>query len=172
MSVENKHRLRFRDAMASLSAAVNIITTDGSAGRCGMTATAVCSVTDTPPTLMVCINRDSAMNPVFQENGHLCVNILDHEQELMARHFAGMTGISMEERFNWDIWKTGILGQPLLQGALANLEGCIKQVQEVGTHYVYLVEIKQILVREEGHGLIYFKRNFHPVMDKNMAAVI
>ncbi|MBC2613279.1 flavin reductase, partial [Citrobacter braakii] len=97
MSLENEHRLRFRDAMASLSAAVNIVTTDGHGGCCGITATAVCSITDTPPTLMVCINRSSAMNTVFQENGRLCVNILNHEQELMARHFAGMTGVSMEE---------------------------------------------------------------------------
>ncbi|MEQ1961614.1 4-hydroxyphenylacetate 3-monooxygenase, reductase component [Xenorhabdus khoisanae] len=169
MSVENEHRLRFRDAMASLSAAVNIITTDGPAGRCGMTATAVCSVTDTPPTLMVCINRNSAMNPVFQENGNLCINILNHEQELMARHFAGMTGVSMEDRFKWNIWNTGVLGQPQLQETLANLEGRIEQVQEVGTHYVYLVEIKQIIVQEKGHGLIYFKRGFHPVIDENMA---
>ena len=41
MSQENEQRLRFRDAMASLSAAVNIVTTDGPAGRCGITATAV-----------------------------------------------------------------------------------------------------------------------------------
>ncbi|MBZ4280826.1 flavin reductase [Mycobacterium tuberculosis] len=51
--------------MASLSAAVNVVTTAGEAGRCGITATAVCSVTDTPPSVMVCINANSAMNPVF-----------------------------------------------------------------------------------------------------------
>ena len=45
----DEQRLRFRDAMASLSAAVNVVTTEGEAGRCGITATAVCSVTDTPP---------------------------------------------------------------------------------------------------------------------------
>lgn len=66
MSLENEHRLRFRDAMASLGAAVNIVTTDGPEGRCGITATAVCSVTDTPPTLMVCVNRNSTMNAVFK----------------------------------------------------------------------------------------------------------
>ncbi|PHM36765.1 4-hydroxyphenylacetate 3-monooxygenase, reductase component [Xenorhabdus mauleonii] len=169
MSVENERSLHFRNAMASLSAAVNIITTDGPAGRSGMTATAVCSVTDTPPTLMVCINRKSAMNPILQDNRHLCVNILNHEQELMARHFAGMTGVSMEDRFKWNVWNSGALGQPLLKETLASLEGRIEQVQEVGTHYVYLVGISQIIVREEGHGLIYFKRNFHPVMDKSMA---
>ncbi|MDR0219440.1 MAG: 4-hydroxyphenylacetate 3-monooxygenase, reductase component [Enterobacteriaceae bacterium] len=172
MSLENEHRLRFRDAMASLSAAVNIITTDGSSGRCGITATAVCSVTDTPPTLMVCINRNSAMNPVFKENGRLCVNILSHEQEVLARHFAGMTEASMEERFSWDIWHTDSLGQPMLKDALASLEGSIEQVQEIGTHDVYLVEVKQIHVKEEGHGLIYFKRAFQQVMGKSPATAI
>ncbi|SFU61791.1 4-hydroxyphenylacetate 3-monooxygenase, reductase component [Xenorhabdus koppenhoeferi] len=172
MSIENEHRLRFRDAMASLSAAVNIITTDGPAGRRGITATAVCSVTDTPPTLMVCINRNSVVNSALQENRHMCVNILNHKQELIARHFAGMTKMSMEERFNWDIWQTGMLGQPLLKETLANLEGSIEKIQEIGTHYVYLIEIKQIIVRQEGHGLLYFKRDFHPVMDKSMEAVV
>ncbi|EEU3194314.1 hypothetical protein E3M87_000995 [Escherichia coli] len=35
----------FRDAMSCMGAAVNIITTDGPAGRAGFTASAVCSVT-------------------------------------------------------------------------------------------------------------------------------
>ncbi len=76
----DEQRLRFRDAMASLSAAVNVVTTAGEAGRCGITATAVCSVTDTPPSVMVCINVNSAMNPVFRGNGKLCINVLNHEQ--------------------------------------------------------------------------------------------
>lgn len=160
----DEQRLRFRDAMASLSAAVNIVTTEGEAGRCGITATAVCSVTDTPPSVIVCLNANSAMNPVFQGNGKLCINVLNHEQELMARHFAGMTGMAMEERFSLSCWQKGLLGQPLLKGALASLEGEISQVQTIGTHLVYLVAIKNINLAEEGHGLIYFKRRFHPVM--------
>ena len=106
----DEQRLRFRDAMASLSAAVNVVTTAGEAGRCGITATAVCSVTDTPPSVMVCINANSAMNPVFQGNGKLCINVLNHEQEIMARHFAGMTGVTMEERFALSGWQQGALG--------------------------------------------------------------
>lgn len=38
----------FRDAMVCLGAAVSVVTTDGPAGRLGMTATAVCSVSDSP----------------------------------------------------------------------------------------------------------------------------
>ena len=167
----DEQRLLFLDAMASLSAAVNIITTEGDAGQCGITATAVCSVTYTPPSLIVCINANSAMNPVFQGNGKLCVNVLNHEQELMARHFAGMTGMAMEERFSLSCWQKGPLAQPVLKGSLASLEGEIRDVQAIGTHLVYLVEIKNIILSAEGHGLIYFKRRFHPVMLEMEAAI-
>ena len=160
--MQSEERLRFRDAMASLSAAVNVVTTEGDAGRCGITA---------PPSVMVCINANSAMNPVFQGNGKLCVNVLNHEQEIMARHFAGMTGMAMEERFALSCWQKGPLAQPVLKGALASLEGEITQVQTIGTHLVYLVEIKNIILSSEGHGLIYFKRRFHPVMMEMEAAV-
>ncbi|SUG48349.1 4-hydroxyphenylacetate 3-monooxygenase coupling protein [Salmonella enterica subsp. arizonae] len=112
---------------------------------------------------MVCINANSAMNPVFQGNGRLCINVLNHEQELMARHFAGMTGMAMEDRFHQPCWQSGPLGQPVLNGALAGLEGEISDVQTIGTHLVYLVAIKNIILSQDGHGLIYFKRRFHPV---------
>ena len=76
---------------------------------------------------MVCINANSAMNPVFQGNGKLCINVLNHEQEIMARHFAGMTGVTMEERFALSGWQQGALGQPVLKGSLASLEGEISR---------------------------------------------
>lgn len=59
----------------------------------------------------------------------------------MARHFAGMTGMAMEERFSLMLAK-GPLAQPVLKGSLASLEGEIRDVQAIGTHLVYLVEIK------------------------------
>ena len=70
----------FRDAMSCMGAAVNIITTDGPGGRAGFTASAVCSVTDTPPTLLVCLNRGASVWPVFNENRTLCVNTLSAGQ--------------------------------------------------------------------------------------------
>src|SRR3981189_248751 len=52
----------FREAMSRLGAAVHVITTAGPAGKAGTTATAVCSVTDAPPTLLVCLNRQTQTN--------------------------------------------------------------------------------------------------------------
>ncbi len=61
----------FRDAMSRMGAAVNI-TTDGPAGRAGLTASATRSVTDTPPTLLVCLDRGASVWPAFNENRTLC----------------------------------------------------------------------------------------------------
>ncbi|EEG84431.1 MULTISPECIES: 4-hydroxyphenylacetate 3-monooxygenase, reductase component [Proteus] len=168
MSEEKQANPLFRDAMASLGAAVNIVATNGDAGCCGLTATAVCSVTDNPPTVMVCINSKSQMNSIFQENGKLSINILNHEQEEMACHFAGMTGLAMADRFTQPGWQNGQLQQPVLTNALACLEGDIHDVRQVGTHFVYMTEIKTISVREDGDGLIYFKRRFHSVKNKQV----
>ena len=58
----------FRQGMSNLGAAVNVITTQGSAGLAGFTASAVCSVTDTPPTLLVCLNRSASVYETFKNN--------------------------------------------------------------------------------------------------------
>ncbi|MGY4677920.1 4-hydroxyphenylacetate 3-monooxygenase, reductase component [Pasteurella sp. P03HT] len=159
----------FRNAMARLAAGVNIITTNGLAGKCGITATAVCSVTDTPPTVMVCINKNSEMNPVFQANKRLCINVLNAEQIELAQHFAGFKGSCMDERFEWDVWqpKADSNAPPSLKNALANLTGSIVDSRDIGTHSMFLVELEDIQVSEEGQALVYFSRNFHQVGTKD-----
>lgn len=67
----------FRQGMSNLGAAVNVITTQGAAGQAGFTASAVCSVTDTPPTLLVCLNRSASVFETFKANKVLCVNTLN-----------------------------------------------------------------------------------------------
>lgn len=156
-------RQQFRQAMAHLGAAVNVITTAGLHGKCGITASAVCSVTDAPPTLLVCLNRSSAMHSVFDGNRHVCINVLPASLESIARHFAGMTGLSMEERFKLPVWDEGENGVPILRGALASLQGRIVEAKDVGSHAVMFVETTQIRVRTDGDSLIYFDRNFHRV---------
>ena len=59
----------FREAMARLGAAVHIVTSAGPGGKTGFTATAVCSVSDTPATLLVCLNRRSKSAPLLSQNG-------------------------------------------------------------------------------------------------------
>ena len=65
----------------------------GPGGKAGATATAVCSVSDAPPTLLVCLNRRSQTNPAVVENGVFCVNTLGAGEAEIADIFAGRTGV-------------------------------------------------------------------------------
>lgn len=156
-------RKTFRQAMAHLTAAVNVITTDGPFGRCGITASAVCSVTDTPPTLLVCLNRSSAMHAVFEGNRQVCINVLPGEHEQLAKHFAGLTDMPMDARFELPVWDEGDRAIPVLRDALTSIEGEIVELKEVGSHSVMFVRATHIKVRDNGDGLVYFARNFHCV---------
>ena len=66
----------YREAMSRLGAAVNIITTRDETGPHGFTASAVCSVTDAPPTLLVCVNRNVRSRSTITVGGALCINTL------------------------------------------------------------------------------------------------
>jgi len=152
----------FRDAMAHLGSAVNIITTDGAAGRAGFTASAVCSVTDSPPTLLVCLNRSASVYPVFQQNQVLCVNTLSDRHESLSNLFGGKT--PMETRFAAAEWVAMATGSPALQGALTSFDCRVSQVTSIGTHDVLFCEVIDILRSDDSHGLVYFDRRYHPLI--------
>ncbi|MBU6491520.1 flavin reductase [Pandoraea sp.] len=159
----------FRDAMAGLGAAVNIITTDGPAGRAGCTASAVCGVTDEPPMLLVCIHRASRNNAAFRANGRLCVNVLSAEQRDVAVRFA-TKGMSIDARFAGQSWDTLATGAPALHGAVTSLDCEVASVTEVGTHTVFFCTIQAVRTQRERDGLIYFGRDFHRVGPATLAA--
>ena len=148
MNVADQHS--FRDAMAHVGAAVNIITTEGPAGRAGFTASAVCSVTDTPPTLLVCLNRSASVWPVFSEHQALCVNTLAAGQEALSTLFGGKT--AMDERFAAADWQTGATGCPRLKEALVSFDCRIDQRLQVGTHDILFCQVVAIARQPEPRG--------------------
>ena len=153
----------YREGMARLGAAVNVITTDGPGGKSGFTASAVCSVTDSPPTLLVCANRANDSYPAFARNGVLCINTLGAHQQAISPVFAGLTEHPTEARFEVGEWGTLVTGSPVLEDAAVAFDCHIDQVVTVGTHDVFfcVVDAVQIGVHEEV--LIYYARGYHSI---------
>src|SRR2546423_5670332 len=87
--------VQFREAMSQLGAAVHVVTTAGPAGRGGVTATAVCSVSDQPASLLVCVNRRAQIAPLVSEDRILCVNKLSAGADNVADVLAGRTPFTM-----------------------------------------------------------------------------
>ncbi|AZY50825.1 flavin reductase [Bordetella avium] len=153
-------KLNYREAMSGLGTAVNVITSEGKAGLAGCTVSAVCSVTDEPPTLLVCINRASKNNAVIRENRNLCVNILAGDQSHIAMQFASKD-VAMESRFAAATWDRLETGAPALVDGVAALDCEVTSANEVGTHTVFYCEIKAIRSAADREGLMYFGRDFH-----------
>jgi flavin reductase len=149
----------FRSAMARLGAAVNIITTDGPGGRAGFTASAVCSVSDEPPSLLVCLNRSASVYETFKRNAVLCVNVLGAGHQDISNLFGGKT--SMDERFAAATWSEGVSGSPVMAQACVSFDCRLRQITEVGTHDVLICEVLAIHNSAQTHSLIYFNRQYH-----------
>ncbi|MGG7518711.1 flavin reductase [Allorhizobium undicola] len=156
-ALKEEARVAYREAMAHLAAAVTIVTTDGEGGRAGFAATAVCSLSDTPPTLLVCLNKASSAHAAVSVNGIVCVNVLAAHHENISRVFGGRT--PMTERFESGTWEIGDTGAPVLADALTAFECRIGHVVDGGTHDIFMAEVLAIRSTTD-KPLIYFRRSY------------
>lgn len=120
--------------------AVTLICTGSVGNRSGLTATAVCSLTDTPPTILVCINKNASAHDVIFNTGKFSVNVLGERHHAIAGIFAGQSNLKGEERFNaaGDVWGSHASGTPWLHGALAHLDCSVVEKQEFSSHTIFL----------------------------------
>lgn len=151
----------FRQAMSQLAGAVCIVTTDGPEGMSGFTASSVCSVSDEPPMLLVCIKRSASAYPAFKGNGVLCVNVLAAAQQPLAALFGGKT--PMADRFAASPWQAKTGEAPALQGALAAVHGRIEQWCSAGSHDVLICQVVALGAPQPGDALVYFNRGYHAI---------
>lgn len=148
----------FRNGMARLGTSVSIVTTRSGGKRFGFTASAVCSVSDTPPTLLVCINRASSSFPAFEGARHFCVNTLMQGQEDIADVFGGRR--PSDDRFAYGGWEDGRTGVPVLAGASVSFECELIDAVDQATHRVLFGRVIDIRANEDGETLLYYMRRY------------
>ncbi|GAN95708.1 flavin mononucleotide (FMN) reductase [Komagataeibacter europaeus NBRC 3261] len=151
--------LTFRNAMARLGAAVNVVTTGTLDDPAGFTASAVCSVTDTPPTVLVCLNRNSRVRERFRVDAAMCINVLAADQQDISGVFA--SPLKQAERFRSGHWDTLTTGAPVLNEAVLSLDCRIERIVEVGTHSVMFGAVESLRNSSPRGGLVYFNRTYH-----------
>lgn len=155
-------RQEFLDGMSCVAATVNVVATDGPAGRAGVTVSAMSSVSaDTEkPVLLVCVNDQSAGAAPIIENGVFTVNILRDDQSFVSDTFAGRYGDKGEAKFDCAEWADGVTGAPVLRGALASFDCRLIEDRVVGQHHVFFGEVQQVALAVQGRALIYANRSY------------
>jgi len=155
---DNVDKATFRSGMSRLGSAVNVVTTRHDGKRYGFTASAVCSVSDTPATLLVCINRASSCFYAFENASRFCVNTLMPGQEEISNLFGGKT--RAEDRFALGDWREGLTGVPVLADASVSFECEFTNAVDEATHRILFGRVISIRENEERATLLYCMRRY------------
>jgi flavin reductase (DIM6/NTAB) family NADH-FMN oxidoreductase RutF len=148
----------FRRVMGHFATGVTVVTTlrpDGS--PCGLTASAVCSVSLDPTMILICVERGAGTHDCIDQRGVFAVNVLPESPgETLARRFAGN---DVEDKFRGVAFREEHTGAPVLTDALAWLDCRVVQRVEGGDHTVFMGEV---LGADSGEGtpLLYYRGGY------------
>lgn len=133
----------FRSLMAGFPTGVAIVATLAGDGRpWGMTCSSVCSVTVTPPTLLVCVRQHSPTLEAIIWRSAFTVNLLHENAQATAELFAS----GAPDRFDRVHWQVGPLdsGPHLYEDAHAIADCRVSQTQLVGDHVVVFGTVSKV----------------------------
>lgn len=155
-------RDRFLAGMSAAAATVNVVTTDGLAGRFGVTVSAMSSVSADGewPTLLVCLHHGSAAAAAILSNGVFCVNVLREDQSAVSDCFAGRVTTADGDRFSCAGWLPQVSGSPRIAGALVAFDCRLASATRVGTHHVFVGAVQDIHLDRPGSPLLYANRAY------------
>lgn len=162
-AVEASH---FKSAMRCLTGGVVIVTAGLGRRRRGLTATAVCSVSAEPPSLLVCINRSADAHEIILEAGRFAISILDEKHVALADRFAGRDGSKGESRFDVGAWTDRETGAPVLTDAAAWFDCRVMNTVEAATHTLFIGLVVGSSVSNTRNPLIYSQGAFATLLKR------
>ena len=155
-------RAAFVEGMSRAATFVAVATTDGEGGRAGVTVSSLTSVSadGEQPSLLLCINRQSAAATAILQNRAFCANLLAENQQDLANLFAGRSTTDRANRFDRAAWETGTLGQPLLAGATATFECRLATALLWETHHIIVGRVGAVRLSDDASALLYGQRAY------------
>lgn len=145
----------FRDVMGRFASGVTVITTRDDEVDFGAAASAVSSLSDEPPMILVCLNVTSTTAQAITRSGVFAVNVLAEDSAPLAQRFASKGA----DKFQSVAFERGHGGAPLLAGSIAQFECVVEDSVRGGTHLVFLARVVRV-TSHPGNPLAYFRGSF------------
>ncbi|RKT54541.1 flavin reductase family protein [Saccharothrix australiensis] len=146
----------FTSVMAAVAGPVAVVTTvDEHGKRWGFTASAFCSLSLDPPLVLVCLARTASCHGAFVTAKSFTLNVLAHDQDDLARHFAR----SGPDKFEGTRMTECERGLPGLVDAAARLVCSAHSVSDGGDHSILVGRVEEAVALDRVP-LIYHNRAF------------
>jgi flavin reductase (DIM6/NTAB) family NADH-FMN oxidoreductase RutF len=147
----------FRAVLGRFASGVTVVTTTDAHGQShGMTVSAFCSLSLSPPLVLVCIDQTASMHDMLQVGSPFAVNILSAGQEALSRRFS--TG-DPPNRFEGIGYERGRTGVPILDDVLAWIECRVRARYAEGDHSVVVGEVETADAHHE-RPLLYYRGGY------------
>lgn len=150
----------YRAIMRHQAGAVTVVACGAVGARSGLTATAVASLSDQPPTVLACVNQGAGAHDEIVRANAFSVNVLSAEQQDIAERFAGKGGFKGEARFMAGAWRTLATGSPILGDALASLDCELVEQHTFTTHSIFIGRVVAGQFRPDARPLLYFRGDY------------
>ncbi len=146
---------QFRDALGRFATGVVVITAQGEDGPAGFTCQSFSSLSLDPPLAVFSATSTSSSWGKLRTARELGISVLSADQVALATQFA-TSGV---DKFAGVSWHVGGNGAPLIDGALAHVEGSIESITAQGDHDLVVVAVSRV-ASFDGEPALYFKGTF------------
>ena len=154
--------MKFRNVMRHQAGAVTIIAVGNPGNRTGLTATAMCSLSDQPPSVLICVNKNASAHAPIREARCFSVNLLASPQHELAKRFSTKK-TEGEARFDAHDWEILTTGAPILKNTIASLDCELIGEHTVDTHSIFIGRVQDGRFSEAAEPLLYFRGDFWDV---------
>lgn len=146
----------FRRLLSRFASGVAIITARDDDRDVGMTVSAFCSVSLSPPLVLVCVDRSASMHGLLLTHPKLGISIVACAHEEVCRRFADKQETHRFENVSFTRGKSAVA---LLDDAMAHLECQLVHHCEAGDHTIFIAEVERGAMHE-GRPLVYYRGKF------------
>ncbi len=160
---------QFKEAMGRFAGAVNAITAFDGAEPVGLIATAVCSLSAEPPSVIVCVNKTASAHDVILNSGYFGVSLLAPMQAHVVTQFTQNKG---SERFSPEFWDLKNYKAPVLKDAPVGLTCKVGNCFDGYSHTIFvgLIESISLCDPELSQCLLWKGRGLHQAVEYNIAS--
>jgi flavin reductase (DIM6/NTAB) family NADH-FMN oxidoreductase RutF len=148
----------FTDTMARMATTVCLVTASFDGESSGRTATAVLSLSATPPSVLVSIDIATPLADIIVRARGFSLAMLSQDQQMIADAFAGKLGTI--DRFLMGVWGTWPSGHPHLYGAATAFDCELIGTIDAGTHMLFAGAIVHTDLSNIAEPLIWHERRY------------
>lgn len=145
----------FKEVLGHYATGLVVVSGATDDGAAGFTCQTFGSLSLEPAMVMFAAASAGSSWSRVRECSRVGISILAADQEPLARRFA-TSGV---DKFDGVAWERAPEGSPLLEGALAHIEGIVSVITSHGDHDVAVVDVTFVRAHS-GHPLIYFRGGF------------